>query len=518
MSNPLLFGPSCLIADAGPAAVSKDVDSGGNRAYAGMTSTTNSALRYRETMSPKEVLEFAKANNARQLDLRFTDLPGMQQHVSYPISELSEGTFEDGFGFDGSSIRGWAAINESDMLLIPDPTTAVMDPFYETPTLVLLCDVMDPITRQKYERDSRYVAKKAENYLRNSGVADTCFFGAEAEFFIFDSVRFDQTQNTGYYFIDAEEGRWNSGREGHNLGYRPRTKEGYFPVPPTDHYQDLRAEMVEVMLKCGLEIECHHHEVATGGQCEIDQRYNTLVKSADNMMLYKYIVKNTAYQYGKSVTFMPKPLFGDNGSGMHCHQSLWKGGKPLFAGDEYAGLSQMALHYIGGLLKHARALSAIIAPTTNSYKRLVPGYEAPVNLAYSRRNRSAACRIPMYSANPKAKRVEFRPPDPSCNPYLAFAAMLMAGLDGVMNKIAPGDPLDKDIYDLSPEEIKSVPSMPSSLEEALSCLEADHDFLLKGDVFSEDLIETFVSYKRKNEADQIRLRPHPWEFALYYDI
>ena len=469
-------------------------------------------------MSPKEVLEFAQANNARQLDLRFTDLPGMQQHVSYPISELSEGTFEDGFGFDGSSIRGWAAINESDMLLIPDPATAVMDPFYETPTLVLLCDVMDPITRQKYERDSRYVAKKAENYLCNSGVADTCFFGAEAEFFIFNSVRFDQTQNTGYYFIDAEEGRWNSGREGHNLGYRPRTKEGYFPVPPTDHYQDLRAEMVEIMLKCGIEIECHHHEVATGGQCEIDQRYNTLVKSADNMMLYKYIVKNTAYQYGKSVTFMPKPLFGDNGSGMHCHQSLWKGGKPLFAGDEYAGLSQMALHYIGGLLKHARALSAIIAPTTNSYKRLVPGYEAPVNLAYSRRNRSAACRIPMYSANPKAKRVEFRPPDPSCNPYLAFAAMLMAGLDGVMNKIAPGDPLDKDIYDLSPEEIKSVPSMPSSLDEALSCLEADHDFLLKGDVFSEDLIETFVSYKRKNEADQIRLRPHPWEFALYYDI
>jgi len=469
-------------------------------------------------MTPKEVLEFAQKNNAQQIDLRFTDLPGLQHHVSYPISELSEDSFEEGFGMDGSSIRGWAAINESDMLLVPDPSTAIMDPFFETPTLVMTCDVIDPITRQHYERDPRWIAKKAELFLKNSGIADTAYFGAEAEFFIFDNVSFDQTQHSGFYFIDAEEGRWNSGRREDNLGYRPRYKEGYFPVPPTDHYQDLRAEMVNTMLKCGLEIECHHHEVATGGQCEIDQRFNTLLKSADNMMTYKYCIRNVAYQYGKSVTFMPKPLFGDNGSGMHCHQSLWKGGAPLFAGDMYAGLSQLALWYIGGLLKHARALSAIIAPTTNSYKRLVPGYEAPVNLAYSRRNRSAAVRIPMYSASPKAKRLEFRPPDPSCNTYLAFAAMLMAGLDGILNKIDPGEPLDKDIYDLSPEELKNVPSMPASLDEALDCLEQDHEFLLKGDVFGEELLETYINYKRKAEAEAVRLRPHPYEFALYYDI
>lgn len=469
-------------------------------------------------MNQKEVVELAKSNEARQLDLRFTDLPGLNQHISYPIEMLKEDVFEEGFGIDGSSIRGWAAINESDMLLIPDPSTAFMDPFNEVTTLVMTCDVIDPITRQHYDRDPRWIAKKAELYLQNSGIADTCYFGAEAEFFIFDNVRFDQNQHSGFYFIDAEEGRWNSGREKDNLGYRPRYKEGYFPVPPTDHYQDLRAEMVEVMVRCGLHIECHHHEVATGGQCEIDQRFDTLVKSADNMMLYKYIVRNVAYQYGKTVTFMPKPLFGDNGSGMHCHQSLWKAGSALFAGDGYAGLSEMALSYIGGLLKHARALSAIIAPTTNSYKRLVPGYEAPVNLAYSRRNRSAAVRIPMYSASPKAKRVEFRPPDPSCNPYLAFAAMMMAGLDGVQNKIAPGEPLDKDIYDLSPEELTRVPSMPASLDEALNALEEDHSFLLKGDVFTEELIETFISYKRKAEADAVRLRPHPYEFALYYDI
>jgi glutamine synthetase len=469
-------------------------------------------------VSPKEVLEFAKKNNALQLDLRFTDLPGLQQHISYPMSQLTEDSFEEGFGIDGSSIRGWAAINESDMLLIPDADTALMDPFYEVPTLVMTGNVIDPITRQHYERDPRWIAQKAEKYLQNTGLADTAFFGAEAEFFIFDNIRFDQNQHSGYYFIDAEEGRWNSGRERDNLGYRPRYKEGYFPLPPTDHYQDLRAEMVEVMIKCGLNIECHHHEVATAGQCEIDQRFDTLVKSADNMMLYKYCIKNVAYQYGKSVTFMPKPLFGDNGSGMHTHQSLWRAGVPLFAGDMYAGLSQMALWYIGGLLKHARALSAIIAPTTNSYKRLVPGYEAPVNLAYSRRNRSAACRIPMYSASPTAKRVEFRPPDPSSNPYLAFAAMMMAGLDGVLNKIDPGEPLDKDIYDLSPEEMREVPSMPGTLDEALNCLEEDHMFLLKGDVFTEELIETYIAYKMKNEAEAIRLRPHPYEFQLYYDI
>ncbi len=469
-------------------------------------------------MTPKEVLEFAKTNSAEFLDLRFTDLPGLQHHISYPISQLDEDSFEEGFGIDGSSIRGWAAINESDMLLIPDPATAFMDPFNQHKTLVMTGEVIDPITRQHYDRDPRWIARKSELYLKNSGVADAALFGAEAEFFIFDNVRFDQNQHSGFYFIDAEEGRWNSGRETNNLGYRPRYKEGYFPVPPTDHYQDLRAEMVDVMLKCGLDIECHHHEVATGGQAEIDQRFDTLVKSADNMMLYKYCIRNVANKKGKTVTFMPKPLFADNGSGMHCHQSLWKSSKPLFAGDLYAGLSQMALYYIGGLLKHAKALSAIIAPTTNSYKRLVPGYEAPVNLAYSRRNRSAAVRIPMYSASPKAKRIEFRPPDPSANPYMAFAAQLMAGLDGVLNKIEPGEPLDKDIYDLSPEEMKCVPSMPGSLEEALTCLEEDHSFLLKGDVFTEELIETFIAYKRKNEADAVRLRPHPYEFALYYDI
>ncbi len=469
-------------------------------------------------MTAQEALDFARKNDARQVDLRFTDIPGLSQHISYPISMLDEDAFEDGFGIDGSSIRGWAAINESDMLIIPDPSTAFMDPFASIRTLVMLGDIVDPITRQHYDRDPRWIAQKAELYLKNSGLADTAYFGAEAEFFIFDNVRFDQNQHSGFYFIDAEEGRWNSGREENNLGYRPRYKEGYFPVPPTDHYQDLRSEMVATMLECGLNIECHHHEVATGGQCEIDQKFDTLVKSADNMTLYKYVVRNVAYQHGKSVTFMPKPIFGDNGSGMHTHQSLWKDNKPLFAGDNYAGLSQIALWYIGGLLRHARALSAIIAPTTNSYKRLVPGYEAPVNLAYSRRNRSAAVRIPMYSNSPKAKRVEFRPPDPASNPYLAFAAMMMAGLDGIFGKIDPGEPLDKDIYDLSPEEMRKVPSMPSVLDEALNCLEEDHAFLTKGDVFSEEMLETFVSYKRKNEAEAVRLRPHPYEFALYYDI
>ncbi|HOK45227.1 MAG TPA: type I glutamate--ammonia ligase, partial [Bryobacteraceae bacterium] len=460
-------------------------------------------------MSPKEVLEFAKKNDAKQVDLRFADIPGLWHHVSYPITQLSEESFEEGFGFDGSSIRAWAAISESDMLLIPDPNTAFMDPFAEVPTLVMTSDVVDPITHQHYERDPRWIAKKAEMYLANSGIADTAYFGAEAEFFIFDNIRFDQNQHCGFYFIDAEEGRWNSGREKDNLGYRPRYKEGYFPVPPTDHYQDLRSEMVQTMLRCGLTVECHHHEVATGGQAEIDLKFDSLVRSADAILLYKYCIRNVANQYGKTVTFMPKPIFGDNGSGMHCHQSLWKDGQPLFAGDCYAGLSQLALWYIGGLLKHARALSAIIAPTTNSYKRLVPGYEAPVNLAYSRRNRSAAVRIPMYSSNPKAKRIEFRPPDPSANPYLAFAAMMMAGLDGVLNKINPGEPLDKDIYDLSPEELRDVPAMPASLDEALTCLEEDHGFLMKGDVFTEEMIEAYPDYKRKNEAEAVRLRRHP---------
>ncbi len=456
----------------------------------------------------KKVMEFVKEKGVKLLDLRFTDLPGLWHHVSYPIDQVSEASFEEGFGMDGSSIRGWAAIHESDMLLIPDPNFFMLDPFTEVPTLVMVADVIDPVTKQRYDRDPRYIARKAEMYITSTGIADTAFFGAEAEFFIFDNVRFDQREQHGFYYIDAEEGRWNSGREENNLGYRPRFKEGYFPVPPTDHYQDLRTEMSMTMNQCGLEVECHHHEVATGGQTEIDLKYNSLVRSADNMMLYKYIVKNVANQYGKTVTFMPKPLFQDNGSGMHTHQSLWKGGKPLFAGDGYAGLSKLALNYIGG----------IIAPTTNSYKRLVPGFEAPVNLAYSRRNRSAACRIPMYSASPKAKRVEFRPPDPSCNPYMAFAAMVMAGLDGIENKIDPGQPLDKDIYDLGPEELAKVPSMPGGLDEALEALESDHQFLLKGDVFTEELVQTYIDYKREKEVNAMRLRPHPYEFALYYDI
>ncbi len=467
---------------------------------------------------PKAVLEFAKHNNVQMLDLRFTDLPGLWHHVSYPVAQLTDEAFEEGFGMDGSSIRGWAAIHESDMLLIPDPSRYFLDPFTEAPTLVMVCDVIDPVTKQRYDRDPRYIAKKAEIYLASTAIADTVYFGAEAEFFIFDNVRFDQNEHEGYYFIDAEEGRWNSGRAEGNLGYRPRYKEGYFPVPPTDHYQDLRTEMALTMQSCGLEVECHHHEVASGGQTEIDLRFDSLLRSADNMMLYKYVVKNVANQAGKTVTFMPKPLFQDNGSGMHTHQSLWKDGQPLFSGDGYAGLSQLALWYIGGLIKHGPALSAIIAPTTNSYKRLVPGFEAPVNLAYSRRNRSAAVRIPMYSASPKAKRAEFRPPDPSCNPYLAFAAMLMAGIDGVENKIDPGPPLDKDIYDLGPEELAKVPSMPGSLDAALDALSRDCQFLMKGDVFTEEMLNTYVDYKREKEVDALRLRPHPYEFMMYYDV
>jgi glutamine synthetase len=473
-------------------------------------------------MDPKGVLEFAKKNDAKILDLRFIDVPGIWQHVSYPIGELEESSFTEGFGFDASSIRGWASIHESDMLLIPDPNTAFMDPFLDIPTLVMIGDATDPPTRKPYGRDPRHVAKKAEAYLLSTGIADQAFFGAEAEFFIFDSVRFDSAPQHGFYFIDSEEGRWNSGRENDgdkkNLGYRTRYKEGYFPVPPADHFQDLRSEMVLKMLAIGMDVECQHHEVATAGQAEIDLRFNTLVNSADNMLKYKYIIKNTAAKAGKTVTFMPKPIFSDNGSGMHTHQSLWLKGKPLFAGDGYAGLSQLALWYAGGLLKHARALSALIAPGTNSYKRLVPGYEAPVNLAYSKRNRSAAVRIPVYSESPKAKRLEFRPPDPSCNPYLAFAAMLMAGLHGIQQKIDPGQPLDKDIFELDAEEAAKIPSMPGSLEEALDELEKDHKFLTEGGVFSEEFIGRWIDYKRKVEADAVRMRPHPYEFHLYYDI
>jgi len=467
---------------------------------------------------PKTVLEFARKHDAKILDLRFTDIPGLWHHVSYPIEQLTEASFDDGFGIDGSSIRAWAGIHESDMLLKPDANCHLLDPFTEVPTLVLICDVVDPVTKQAYDRDPRFIARKAELYLSSSGIADAAYFGAEAEFFIFDNVRFDQREQYGFYYIDAEEGRWNSGREANNLGYRPRFREGYFPVAPTDHYQDLRSEMMLTMQSCGMEVECHHHEVASGGQTEIDLKFDSLLRSADKMLLFKYIVKNVANRNGKTVTFMPKPIFSDNGSGMHTHQSLWKGGEPLFAGDGYAGLSQLALWYIGGLIHHGPALAAIIAPTTNSYKRLVPGFEAPVSLAYSRRNRSAACRIPMYSAAPKTKRVEFRPPDPSCNPYMAFAAMLMAGLDGIENKIEPGKPLDKDIYETDPEEVSKIPSMPGSLEEALDALQRDHAFLLKGDVFTEELLRTYVEYKRSKEVDAVRLRPHPYEFALYYDI
>ncbi len=470
-------------------------------------------------MDAKGVMELIKAKEIQFVDLRFMDLPGLWQHMTIPVAAFSEQVFKEGLGFDGSSIRGWRSIHESDMLVIPDPGSAFVDPFFAHPTVTLICDILDPVTHQPYPRDPRNIAIKATQYLLSTGVADTAFFGCEAEFFVFDDIRFDQTANAGYYFLDSNEGRWNSGRdENPNLGYKPRYKEGYFPVPPTDSLSDLRGEMVRLMQEIGLHVEAHHHEVATAGQCEIDMRFDTLVQTADNLMKFKYVVKNAALRHGKTATFMPKPLFGDNGSGMHTHQSLWKEKKPLFPGDGYAGLSQTALHYTGGLLKHARALAAIIAPTTNSYKRLVPGFEAPVNLAYSRRNRSAAIRIPMYTENPKAKRLEFRPPDPSCNPYLALAAQLMAGLDGVLGRTDPGQSLDKDLYALPPEELKNIPTMPGSLSEALDCLEKDHEFLLKGDVFTEDFLRTWIEYKRHREVEEMSLRPHPYEFALYYDI
>jgi glutamine synthetase len=470
-------------------------------------------------MTPTEVIAFAKNKGARILDLRFMDFPGLWQHLSVPIGELTEGLFADGHGFDGSSIRGWQAINASDMLIIPDPDSACIDPFLKDPTLVMICDVVDPVTRENYSRDPRNIAKKAEAFLKASGIADVAYFGPEAEFFVFDDIRFDSTENSCYYFVDSAEGQWNTGRsEGPNLGYKPRYKEGYFPVPPMDSQQDIRSEMVLLMEDVGIQVETHHHEVATAGQAEIDMRFDSLVKMADKLQWYKYIIKQVARRHNKTATFMPKPLFNDNGSGMHTHQSLWKGGEPLFAGDGYSGVSQTCLHYIGGILKHAPALCAFVAPTTNSYKRLVPGFEAPVNLAYSSRNRSAAVRIPMYSPSPKAKRIEVRFPDPACNAYLAFAAMLMAGLDGVENRLDPGEPLDKDIYALSPAELSKVPSVPGSLEGALNALENDHEFLTKGDVFTQDVIETWLEYKRGREIDPVRLRPHPYEFKLYFDI
>ncbi len=469
--------------------------------------------------TPQDVLAMIADQGIRVVDFRFTDFPGHWQHFTVMASEIEEETFEDGLGFDGSSIRGWQAINESDMLVIPDATTAVIDPFLEEPTLVMICNIADPITKSGYSRDPRSVAQKAEAYMQSTGIGDTAFFGPEAEFFVFDDVRFGEGANHAFHSVDSVEGYWNSGRdEGPNLGYKPRHKEGYFPVPPHDTLQNIRTEMVLTMEEVGIDIEVHHHEVSTGGQGEIDIRFCPMVTCADRMTLYKYIVKNVAHKHGKTATFMPKPLFEDNGTGMHTHQSLWKGDEPLFAGSGYAGLSEMALHYIGGILKHADALIALTNPTTNSFKRLVPGYEAPVNLAYSQRNRSAAVRIPVYSQSPKSKRVEFRCPDPSANPYLAFAAMLMAGLDGIQNKIDPGESLDKNLYDLEPEEAASIPQTPGSLSDALDALEADHDFLLKGDVFTEDVIETWIEYKRENEVDAINQRPHPHEFALYFDV
>lgn len=473
------------------------------------------------TETAADVLSLVSDEGYEFVDLRFCDLPGQVQHFTVPARELTEDSFEAGFGFDGSSIRGFQDIQESDMILIPDPSTAIDDQFRSRKTLIIYCFVNDPITGAPYDKDPRYVAKKAEDYLVSTGLADTSFWGPEAEFYIFDDIRFGQNQNSGYYFIDSIEGAWNSGEfeEGGNLGYKPRYKEGYFPVPPTDHFQDLRSEMTAKLEEVGIQVEVQHHEVGTAGQAEIDMRYDTLLRTADNVTLYKYIVKNTAWEAGKTVTFMPKPIFEDNGSGMHVHQSLWRDGEPLFFDEGgYAGISEMARWYIGGLLQHTPAVLAFAAPTTNSYRRLVPGYEAPVNLVYSSRNRSAAIRIPQYSQDPAAKRLEFRCPDPSANPYLAFAAMLMAGLDGVQKQIEPHDPVDKDIYDLPPAELAGLPSVPGSLDEALAALQEDHDFLLQGGVFTQDLIDTWISYKIAHEGDPVRMRPHPYEFHLYYDV
>ena len=469
-------------------------------------------------MTPKEFFELAKKNDAQMVDLKFMDFLGSWQHCSFPIETWDEGTFVDGVGFDGSSIRGWQDIHMSDMLAIPQAETGAMDPFFARPTISVIADIFDPITREAYSKDPRNVAKKAEAYLRDSGVADTCYIGPEPEFFIFDQVRYEQNEHHGFYEIDSVEGAWNTARfEEPNLGYKPSYKGGYFPVSPTDTYHDLRGEMTYMMRDLGIVVEAHHHEVGTAGQAEIDMQFAPLLKMADQFAWYKYIIRNVAKQAGKTVTFMPKPVFNDNGSGMHTHLSLWKGGEPLFAGDGYAGLSQMAMHGIGGVLKHARAVLAFAAPTNNSYRRLVPGFEAPVNLAYSQRNRSASVRIPMYSDNPKAKRFEFRCPDPSCNGYLMFSALLMAVLDGIQNEIDPGDALDRDIYDMTPEELDHWQKTPASLEEALNALKEDHEFLLAGDVFTQDVVDTWIDYKMENEVDPLRLRPHPYEFFLYYD-
>ena len=471
-------------------------------------------------MDAKGVLEYAKKHAVKIVDVKFVDLPGTWQHFSLPVEDLSEDLFDEGIGFDGSSIRGFQLIHESDMMLVADPDTACVDPMLEIPTLSLICNVVDPITRKRYSRDPRYIAEKAEAHLKSSGLADVSYWGPEAEFYIFDDVRYDQNAHCGYYFINSVEGIWNSGRqENPNLGYKLRHKEGYFPVPPSDTLQDFRSEIILKLEEVGVHAEVHHHEVGTAGQCEIDMRFNSLTKMADNMMYYKYVIKNVARKHGKTATFMPKPIFGDNGSGMHVHQSLWKSNKNLFWDEKgYAQISQMARHYIGGLLKHAPALLGLCAPTTNSYRRLVPGFEAPVNLVHSQRNRSAAVRIPVYSKSSKSKRIEFRCPDPSANPYLCFAAQLMAGLDGIKHKMDPGHPIDKDLYELEPEEAAKVKSTPGSLGEVLDALEKDHDFLLEADVFTPDLIETWLTYKRDKELAPVNLRPVPHEFFLYFDL
>jgi glutamine synthetase len=480
----------------------------------------------KDEITAKDVLALAQEHGVRMVDFKFTDLPGTWQHIGLSIHGLDEDAFSEGLGFDGSSIRGFQEIAESDMVLLPDPATALIDPFHEQKTMSIVCTVIDPITREAYTRDPRYVAQKAERHLAASGIADTCYMGPEAEFYIFDHVAFDQGPNKAYYEVDSAEAYWNMGQgfgdirgDGPaNLGYKLRSQQGYFPTPPGDQHGDLRARMVVTMEQMGIRCEFQHHEVGSAGQAEIDLRFDALLRMADQLQLQKYVVKNVAAAAGKTATYMPKPLFEENGSGMHVHQSLWKGGDNLmydFQG--YGLLSREALNYIGGLLEHGPALMAFCAPTTNSYRRLVPGYEAPVNLVYSQRNRSAAVRIPVYSAAAKAKRVEFRPPDPSANPYLAFSAMLMAGLDGIHNRIDPGQPVDADLFELPEDELASIKHVPGSLDEALEALEADHEFLLRGDVFTEDLIETWIEYKRKEEADQVRLRPHPWEFALYYD-
>jgi glutamine synthetase len=469
-------------------------------------------------MTPSEFFAFAQKHGAEMVDLKFTDLLGTWQHCSFPIETWDEDTFEEGVGFDGSSIRGWQGIHMSDMLAVPDPATACIDPFFREPTVSVIANIKDPVSGEDYTRDPRHVARKAAAYLEASGIGDMCYIGPEPEFFIFDEVRYEQNQHRGLYEIDSVEAAWNTARfEEPNLGYKPSYKGGYFPVSPTDTYHDLRGEMVQEMRKIGIVVEAHHHEVGTAGQGEIDMKFAPLLTMADQFMWFKYIIKNVAKRHGKTVTFMPKPVFEDNGSGMHTHLSIWKGGEPLFAGDGYVGLSEMALHGIGGLLKHAPSVLAFAAPTTNSYRRLVPGFEAPINLVMSARNRSAAVRIPMYSKSPKAKRLEFRCPDPSSNGYLMFSAMLMAVLDGIENKIEPGEPLDRDIYDMSPEELAQHRHTPGSLAEALDALRDDHDFLLRGDVFTQDLIDTWIAYKMENEVDPLRVRPHPHEFFLYYD-